>query len=134
MTSWHDMAREFHLAFGIPVVDTPGLPDEHRRALRIRLLKEEMLEYIESEEQDSITEIADALADIVYIVCGTALEYGIPLEAVFEEVHRSNMSKLDSDGKPIIREDGKVLKGPNYFRPDIFQVLFANAIKKDELP
>ena len=118
-----DCVREFHETYGLMVGQLPALPHEQMRQLRIDLLREEMDEYIAGETNDDIVEIADALADIIYIACGTAVAYGIPLDRVFAEVHRSNMSKLGEDGKPIYREDGKVLKGPNYTPPDVKGVL-----------
>lgn len=118
-----DSVREFHEVYGLARGETPALPDEKLRQLRIDLLREEMDEYIQGEAEDDIVEIADALADIIYIACGTAVAYGIPLDRVFAEVHRSNMSKLGEDGKPIYREDGKVLKGPNYTPPDVRGIL-----------
>lgn len=114
---------EFHRAFHVPTRSLPGLPGNDRRSLRADLLKEEYCEYLYAEYTDNLLRIADALADMVVIICGTALEYGIPLDRVFEEVHRSNMSKLGADGKPVYREDGKVLKGPGYFRPNIMRAL-----------
>lgn len=189
---------EFHHAFGQLVASEPMLPDQNVRDLRIRLLREEYDEYVAAEADDDLVEIADALADMVYIACGTAVSYGvapdeydppfnddhpavpvlrddklrsalsrmlskdfhaylnaeasndleairdallmliacvygtafiysIPLTDVLNEVHRSNMSKLGEDGKPIYREDGKVLKGPNYTPPDVRTVIFADA-------
>jgi predicted HAD superfamily Cof-like phosphohydrolase len=91
--------------------------------LRIRLLREEFDEYIKAENEDDIVEIADALADIIYIACGTAVSYGIPLDKVFDEVHRSNMAKL-VDGKPIRRDDGKVLKPEGWTPPDTKSAVF----------
>jgi predicted HAD superfamily Cof-like phosphohydrolase len=191
-----DNVRAFHLAFGQRVVDTPDLPDANTRSLRVRLLTEEYTELFDAELVNDIIGVADALADICYILCGTAhsygladvvrsldsllvyethraelpdpdsranrtsgmqgrlgdyLEaernddpdilaatirdmilysfsyastYGIPLSAVFLEVHRSNMTKLGPDGTPTIREDGKVLKPPSYEPPDISRILF----------
>ena len=118
-----DSVREFHETYNLARGSHPALPDEPLRQLRIDLLREEMDEYLQGETNDDIVEIADALADIIYIACGTAVAYGIPLDRVFAEVHRSNMSKLGEDGKPIYREDGKVLKGPNYTPPDVKGVL-----------
>lgn len=88
-------------------------------------MEEENREYLEAAQQGDLVEVADALGDMLYILCGTILEHGMQhkIEAVFEEIQRSNMSKLGADGKPIHREDGKVLKGPNYFRPDIQAIL-----------
>ena len=118
-----DALREFHEAFDLTRSEVPGLPSKDVRDLRINLLKEEWEEYLEGEATDDLIEIADALADMVYIAYGTAVAYGIRLDKVFEEVHSSNMSKLDANGKPIYREDGKVLKGPNYSPPNIETIL-----------
>jgi len=92
--------------------------------LRRKLLKEEVEEYFEGEDKDDLENVAKELADIIYIVCGTAVSYGIPLDRVFDEVHRSNLSKLGDDGKPLRREDGKILKGPNYSPPNIKKILY----------
>lgn len=113
---------EFHKAFNLPVREKPGFPDDEERDLRKRLLQEEYFEYLDGENADDLENIAKELCDIIYIVCGTAAVYGIPLDKVFEEVHRSNMSKLE-DGKPIYRSDGKVLKGKDYKEPDVLGVL-----------
>jgi predicted HAD superfamily Cof-like phosphohydrolase len=115
---------EFHTVYNCARSLTPALPDIETRDLRVKLLREEFNEYLEGEANDDIVEIADALADILYIALGTAVAYGIPLDEVFNEVHRSNMSKLDPDtGLPIYREDGKVLKGKNYSPPDIAGII-----------
>ena len=88
--------------------------------LRYNLMKEENEEYIEAAENNDIIEVADALGDMLYILCGTIIEHGMSdiIEDVFDEIQKSNMSKLGADGKPIYREDGKVMKGPNYFKPN----------------
>ena len=88
-------------------------------------MDEENKEYLEAANEGDLVEVADALGDMLYILCGTILEHGMQykIEEVFEEIQRSNMSKLGEDGKPIYREDGKVLKGPNYFKPDIEGVM-----------
>ncbi len=115
---------EFHQAFGRPVQRQPTADiDPALARLRVNLVQEEVGEFIAASEQGDLIGIADALADIVYVVYGTALTYGIDLDAVLREVHRSNMSKLDSDGKPVLRPDGKVLKSDRYFPPDIASVL-----------
>ncbi|MGB5321508.1 MAG: nucleoside triphosphate pyrophosphohydrolase family protein, partial [Lutimonas sp.] len=84
--------------------------------------------YLEAAENDDLVEVADALGDMLYILCGTILEHGMQykIEEVFNEIQRSNMSKLGADGKPIYREDGKVMKGPNYFKPDIETILIGD--------
>ena len=126
-----DGVRAFHEAFNIPIKkDGPGLssPEPNAdgpRAFRINLLEEEWNEYLDAENEDDLVEVADALADMVYIICGTALTYGIPLARVFAEVQRSNMAKLGPDG-PVYREsDGKVMKPPGWTPPNIMGVLAA---------
>ncbi len=117
---------EFHTAFGLGVSSTMrGDLGEQKNLLRFNLMKEENEEYLEAVQNDDITEIADALGDMLYILCGTLLEHGLQhkIEEVFDEIQRSNMSKLGEDGKPIYREDGKVMKGPNYFKPDFASIL-----------
>lgn len=122
--SMQDKVLEFHKAFGLHIAPGPGLINNQAvRSLRVRLLNEEFGEYLEGEDNNDFYNIAKELADILYIAFGTAVAYGIPLEAVFDEVHRSNMSKLGEDGKPIYREDGKVLKGPNYTQADVKKVI-----------
>lgn len=119
-----EMVREFHEAFGLPVRDNPGeaIPWKVRQ-LRVDLMREEYGEYMRAEtDSGSLAEVAGELADILYIAYGTAVAYGIDLEAVFREVHRANMSKLE-DGKPLYREDGKVLKGKDFRPADIAAVL-----------
>lgn len=93
--------------------------------LRYALMKEENEEYLEAAKNNDLVEIADALGDMLYILLGTVLEHGLQdkFEAVFNEIQRSNMSKLGSNGKPIYREDGKVMKGPSYFKPKIGELL-----------
>jgi predicted HAD superfamily Cof-like phosphohydrolase len=115
---------EFHQAFRLPMRDAPTVDiDAYLAKLRVALLEEEVDEFVNASSSCDLTGIADALADIVYVVYGTALTYGIDLDAVLMEVHRSNMSKLDSDGTPLVREDGKVLKSERYFPPDITAAL-----------
>jgi predicted HAD superfamily Cof-like phosphohydrolase len=94
-------------------------------SLRFSLMDEENKEYLEAIQNKDMIEVADALGDMLYILCGTIITHGMQdvIDEVFEEIQRSNMSKLGNDGKPIYREDGKVLKGPNYFKPDIAKIL-----------
>jgi len=118
--------KEFHTAFGLGVSETPkGDLGESINILRYNLMKEENEEYLEAVRNNDSVEIADALGDMLYILCGTIIEHGLQhkIEAVFDEIQRSNMSKLGHDGKPIYREDGKVMKGPNYFKPDFSEIL-----------
>jgi predicted HAD superfamily Cof-like phosphohydrolase len=117
---------EFHQVFKIgQASNLPVLVEPKESKLRFDLMKEENEEYIEACENDDIIEIADALGDQLYILCGTILKHGLQhkIDEVFEEIHRSNMSKLDENGEPIFREDGKVLKGKGYFKPNIRKVL-----------
>ena len=118
--------REFHEAFGLGVQQQP-IADLSMQKLKLRfdLMDEENKEYLEAAENNDLIEVADALGDMLYILCGTILEHGMQhkIEAVFNEIQRSNMSKLGADGKPIYREDGKVMKGPNYFKPNIESIL-----------
>lgn len=105
--------------FGQEVKRTPELPDANIKALRYDLIKEELDELWEGLCKNDMVEIADALTDILYVTYGAGHAFGIDLDKCFEEVQRSNMSKLGADGEPIYREDGKVLKGPNFFEPDL---------------
>ena len=121
-----EAVKEFHTAFGLGVSDMPkDSLGENVNILRYNLMKEENEEYLEAVQNNDIVEIADALGDMLYILCGTILEHGLQhkIEAVFDEIQRSNMSKLGADGKPIYREDGKVMKGPDYFKPDFTTIL-----------
>jgi len=114
---------DFQNAFGQRVGERPEFPDANERQMRLKLLTEEFEEYLAAEADNDIVELADALADIIYIACGTAASYGIDLDEVFKEVHRSNMAKL-VDGKVIRREAGKVLKPEGWTPPDIKSVLW----------
>jgi predicted HAD superfamily Cof-like phosphohydrolase len=118
--------EKFHDAFGIKnhYVPETKLTDSECE-LRFNLMKEENEEYLEAAKRGDIVEIADALGDQLYILCGTILRHGLQdkIVEVFQEIQRSNMSKLDKDGKPIYREDGKVMKSELYFRPDIKSIL-----------
>lgn len=122
MTNWYKDVIEFHRAFGQRIGQQPALPETEERNLRYLLLEEEFNEYEKAESENNLVEIADALADIIYIACGTAVSYGIPLDKIFEEVHRSNMAKL-VDGKVLRREDGKVQKPEGWTAPDIVGIL-----------
>lgn len=111
----------FHIAFGQENGSEPRNLTTDECELRHSLMLEENDEYLDACDENSLIEIADALGDQLYILCGTILKHGMQhiIEDVFNEIQASNMSKLGSDGKPILREDGKILKGPNYFRPDL---------------
>ena len=118
--------HEFHTAFGLGINSSPVADlGEAKNVLRFNLMKEENEEYLEAANNHDLTEVADALGDMLYILCGTNIEHGMQykIEEVFDEIQRSNMSKLGDDGKPVLREDGKVLKGPKYFQPDIRAIL-----------
>ena len=118
--------KEFHTAFVIGHSETPKADlGENKNRLRYNLMKEENEEYLEAVQNNDLLEIADALGDMMYILCGTIIEHGLQhkIEEVFDEIQRSNMSKLGKDGNPIYREDGKVMKGPNYFKPDFSKIL-----------
>ena len=116
---------EFHTVFKIGNADQIKLIDENDYLLRFNLIKEENEEYLEACKNNDIIEIADALGDQLYILFGTILKHGLEhkIEKVYDEIHRSNMSKLDENGKPIYREDGKVLKSNLYFKPNIKKIL-----------
>ena len=117
---------EFHKAFRLVVNNSPTIDiDESTMNLRFSLMDEENKEYLDAIKNNDMIEVADALGDMLYILCGTIITHGMQdvIDEVFEEIQRSNMSKLGSDGKPIYREDGKVLKGPNYFKPNIAKIL-----------
>jgi len=121
-----EAVKTFHTAFGLGVSNEMKADlGESKNLLRFNLMKEENEEYLEAVSNNDIVEIADALGDMLYILCGTILEHGLQhkIEAVFDEIQRSNMSKLGEDGKPIYREDGKVMKGPNYFKPNFTEIL-----------
>jgi hypothetical protein len=119
-----DQVREFHESFGVPVIQAPGFPAEGRRLLRTVLLRDEFEEYIDAEGANDLAEVADALGDMAYIIAGTALEYGIPLDRVLDAIHKANMAKLGPDGKPLKRADGKVIKPEGWQPPDIEAALY----------
>ena len=118
--------KEFHKAFKLDYLEQPkaniGL---EKNKLRFNLMREENEEYLEAANNNDIIEVADALGDMLYILCGTIIEHGMQykIDEIFNEIQSSNMSKLGADGNPIYREDGKVLKGPNYFKPNIKGIL-----------
>jgi predicted HAD superfamily Cof-like phosphohydrolase len=119
-----ELVGEFHEKFEVPISDTPVVPPEARRQLRVNLINEEAKEFEEASRNGDLIEAADALADLLYVIQGAALEWGIPLDAVFREVHRSNMTKVWADGTVHRREsDQKILKPPTYSPADIAAVL-----------
>lgn len=129
MSDFHQImnaVKEFHTSFGIDHKTEPtAVLDEKTINLRHRLMAEENDEYLEAAKNNDLVQVADALGDKLYILCGTIISHGLQhkIVEVFEEIHRSNMSKLDADGKPIYREDGKVMKSELYFLPDIESIL-----------
>lgn len=121
-----DCVKQFHKSFGLGINEVPTATlGEPKNLLRYKLMREENEEYLEAANNNDLVEIADALGDMLYILCGTILEHGLQhkIEQVFDEIQRSNMSKLGANGKPIYREDGKVLKGPDYFKPNISEII-----------
>ena len=120
-----EQLSEFQTSYNSTMNTEPTLISEDDYSLRYRLGKEELIEYFDACKDGNLTEIADALADQLYILLGTIVSHGMQevIEPIFNEVHRSNMSKLDADGKPIYREDGKILKGENYSPPNVSQYL-----------
>lgn len=127
-----DQVQEFHDTYGLPVHNDVNLACEQTKELRINLLQEELDELKEALANNDAVETLDALIDLQYVLDGAFLSFGMQAlkEIAFDEVHRSNMSKLGADGKPIRREgDGKVMKGPNYFAPDLTKF-----IKKTDVP
>ena len=121
-----EQVQEFHETYGLPVEDSPNISDAQTNELRINLLAEELDELKEALEANDKVEVLDALIDLQYVLDGAFLSFGLAdvKDAAFAEVHSSNMSKLGADGKPIRREgDGKVLKGPNYFQPNMSQFI-----------
>jgi predicted HAD superfamily Cof-like phosphohydrolase len=126
ITNAIDAVKEFNEAFKIKYSKNQKADlDESTIELRYRLMQEENDEYLEAARKKDLVEIADALGDKLYILCGTILAHGLQdkIVEVFDEIQRSNMSKLSEDGTPVIREDGKILKGPNYFKPNIKSIL-----------
>jgi predicted HAD superfamily Cof-like phosphohydrolase len=125
--------REFHSTYGLVINDEPidftHENDEDVETFRLRwnLCSEEWDEFQTAHEGEDLVALADAICDLVYVLVGTAVSYGIPFDKCFAEVQRSNMSKLDQDGKPIIREDGKILKGPFFSPPALARIIYGNS-------
>ena len=119
------MVEAFHKIFSLPYADQPILLDKDLAELRHRLMVEENDEYLEACRQGDLIEIADALGDQLYVLFGTIVSHGLQdkMQEIIEEIHRSNLSKLDHQLKPIFREDGKILKSERFFRPDIKKIL-----------
>ena len=117
MTNFESV-RKFMETFGQEIKEKAGFPKDKITSLRYELIKEELSELKEAMDKKDLKEVADALTDILYVTYGAGHAFGINLDKCFKEVQNSNMSKLNSDGKPIYNDKGKVMKGPNYFKPD----------------
>ena len=129
MVSNFERVRDFMTTFGQEVKTVPEFPSEDIQKLRDELIHEEFNEFLAA---DNLVDVADALTDLLVVIYGAGHAYGIDLDECFKEVHRSNMSKLGEDGKPIYREDGKVLKGPNYSEPNLEAVMYTYPPKTSE--
>lgn len=127
-----EAVKQFHEAFklGYNTKPTANLEPDTKE-LRYKLMREENEEYLEAAQQNDTVEIADALGDMLYVLCGTIIEHGMQdiIDEVFTEIHRSNMSKLGTNGKPIYRKDGKVMKGKGYFKPNLKPFIENHKIK-----
>ena len=122
MSNFEDV-KKFMKTFGQKVITKPQFPDEKTMNLRLELIKEELNELEQAMNSKDLKEVADALTDILYVTYGAGHAFGIDLDKCFQEVQNSNMSKLGQDGKPIYNEHGKVMKGPDYFKPDLSKFL-----------
>ena len=120
-----DSVEQFHITFKQENGTEPRLLENHEWMLRHKLMAEENDEYFDACDKGDLVEIADALGDQLYILCGTILKHGMQniIEKVFDEIHASNMSKVGENGEAVVREDGKILKGKNYFKPNLQQFL-----------
>jgi len=118
-----EKVKTFMTTYGQEVKESASFPDENIIKLRLKLIKEELEEFEQALNDKNLLEVADALTDILYVTYGAGHSFGINLDACFEEVQRSNMSKLDEDGKPIFNEYGKVMKGPNFSKPNLKQFI-----------
>ena len=123
--SLESQVTQFNETYNVPMASKPTLPTEYEATLCNDLIAEELMELNDAFDNADIVEIADALTDIIYVAAQQAVKWGLPIDALLREVQRSNMSKLGADGLPIYREDGKVLKGPNFSEPQISTVLVA---------
>lgn len=121
--SLEQQVRQFNETYKVPTSETPRLPDDNEATRVHNLILEELMELNDAIDAGDIVEVADALADILYVTAQQAVTLGFPVDSLLREVQRSNMSKLGEDGKPIFREDGKVLKGINFSQPRILKVL-----------
>lgn len=125
--------KQFHVAFKVPTQDRPKFPATDRCKLRVELIREELREFERAIADNDLVAVADALADLLYVVNGAGVEFGIDLARIFEEVHASNMSKLDNQGRAILRADGKVLKSLNYRPPRIRELIKILSNKRGKL-
>ena len=123
MNTIQKQVYEFHKACGVPAPNKPQLIPFKRQLLREKLIREEFEELLTAMTADDMVGIADSLGDLLYVIYGTAAEYGINMQPISDEIHRSNMSKLGEDGKAIHRADGKILKGPNFTPPNLAPIL-----------
>lgn len=121
--SLESQVRQFNETYGKQMSSKPRLPTETEATLMNNLIHEELMELNEAMDKGDLVEIADAIGDILYVTAQQATILGLPVDALLQEIQRSNLSKLGADGKPIYREDGKVLKGPNFSEPQISKVL-----------
>lgn len=122
-----EQVRDFHKRFGCTINEVPTIPALTDAILRTDLIQEELDEFAKAYLQGNLTEVADALGDILYVVLGSAVTFGIDLEPIFEEIHKSNLSKVWEDGEVHRREDGKILKPPTFKKPDIKPLLEGQA-------
>ena len=119
-----DSVKKFMLTFGQDVKNKASFPNVKVQNLRIDLIEEELTELKDAIKNNDLVEVADALTDLLYVTYGAGHAFGIDLDKCFNEVQSSNMSKLNQSGKPIFNENGKVLKGPNYFKPNLKKIIF----------
>ena len=119
-----ELVGDFMEAFGQDVLDEPDLRDRDLQQLRVDLIAEELQELKDALRANDPVEVADALTDLLYVIYGAGHAFGLDLDSCFSEVHLSNMSKLGEDGRPIYREDGKILKGPDYWPPDLDSIIY----------
>lgn len=133
MQTVEEALKQFHSTYSLVINEKPidfSFTDDDNDErlplfkLREELVREEYLEFVDAHDGDDLVDLADAICDLVYVLVGTAVSYGIPFDKCFAEVQRSNMSKLGEDGKPIVREDGKILKGKNYSPPNLEKIIY----------
>lgn len=123
MKSNFEKTLEWSEKFESHIQASPSFPPDNIIRLREKLISEEFEEYKEAVRQENVKEVASELADLLYVVYGTAIAFGIDIDAVFDEIHRANLTKLGADGKPVRRADGKIVKGPNFKRADISLII-----------